>query len=94
MLRPPKLMILKLLWILLDPIFFVCLVCLKLSLVTRGVIFAIRPCLPCLRSMGWCIGGLLLIIPKPMGRLRCLIETSSKFCKRWQIPIERIGVSC
>ncbi|RDX77467.1 hypothetical protein CR513_42403, partial [Mucuna pruriens] len=65
--KPPKLVMLKLLWILLDSIFFVSLVCLKLSSVIRGVISAIRPCPPCLRSMGWCIGWILLIIPKPMG---------------------------
>ncbi|RDX97884.1 hypothetical protein CR513_19284, partial [Mucuna pruriens] len=33
----------------------------------------------------------LLTIPKPMGRLRCLIEKSSKFCKRWHILIKKIG---
>ncbi|RDX95631.1 hypothetical protein CR513_21819, partial [Mucuna pruriens] len=79
-----------LLWILLYPIFFVSFVCLNLSSMTKGVIFAKRPCPPCLRSMGWCIGWLLLSIPKLMGKLRCLIKRSSKFCKRRHIPIEKI----
>ncbi|RDX84244.1 putative mitochondrial protein, partial [Mucuna pruriens] len=81
-LRPPKLMMLKSGCILLDLIFFASLVCLKLSLVTKGVMSAIRPCPLCLRSMGWCTGWLLLITPKPMGRPKCVIERSSKFCKR------------
>ncbi|RDX84247.1 hypothetical protein CR513_34739, partial [Mucuna pruriens] len=83
-----KRVMLKLLRILLDPIFFASLVCLKLSSMTRRIISTIRPCPPCLRSTGWCIGWLLLIIPKPMAR------PGQGVCKRWCIPIENIGANC
>ncbi|RDY14342.1 hypothetical protein CR513_00621, partial [Mucuna pruriens] len=42
--------------------------------------------------MRWCIEWILLIIPKPMGRLRSLIGRSNRFCKWWHTPIEKIGV--
>ncbi|RDX99149.1 hypothetical protein CR513_17828, partial [Mucuna pruriens] len=67
--------------------------CAKALINDQGSHFCNKTMPPCLRSMRLCIGWLLLIIPKPMGRLRCLIERSSKFCKRWRILIERIGAT-
>jgi len=81
-LRPPELMILKLLWILWDLTFFASLVCLEPLLVNRGATSVTGHCHPYSRSVGLCIELLQLMIPKLMGKRRFLIERSSKCHKR------------
>ncbi|RDX96292.1 hypothetical protein CR513_21078, partial [Mucuna pruriens] len=43
-----------------------------------------------LRSMGWCTKLPLLIAPRPMAKLKCLIGKLKSCYKRWRIPVGTI----
>jgi len=68
--NPPKLMMLRSLWILLDLICFAGLESLEPSLVIKAPIFVTDPCMPCSKSTGSCTKFPHLTTPKLMGRLR------------------------